>query len=42
MVRSARSHQTDVGVAFLDEAEGRVLLAQGEVDGGSEAAHGRR
>ena len=31
MVRSARSHQTDVGVAFLDEAEGRVLLAQGEV-----------
>ena len=30
MVRSARSHQTDVGVAFLDEAEGRVLLAQGE------------
>ena len=31
MVRSARSRQTDVGVAFLDEAEGRVLLAQGEV-----------
>src|SRR6185312_15818786 len=30
-VRSARSHQTDVGVAFLDEAEGRVLLAHGEV-----------
>jgi class 3 adenylate cyclase len=30
MVRTARSHQTDVGVAFLDEAEGRVLLAQGE------------
>ena len=30
MVRSARSHQTDIGVPFLDEAEGRVLLAQGE------------
>jgi class 3 adenylate cyclase len=30
MVRTARSHQTDVGVAFLNEAEGRVLLAQGE------------
>ena len=30
MVRSARSHQTDLGVPFLDEAEGRVLLARGE------------
>ena len=30
-MRSARSLQTDVGLAFLDEAEGRVLLAQGEV-----------
>jgi tetratricopeptide (TPR) repeat protein len=32
MLRSARSHQTDVGVAFLDEAEGRILLAQGDVE----------
>jgi len=31
MLRSARSHETDVGVPFLDEGEGRVLLAQGEV-----------
>ena len=30
MVGSARSRQTDVGVAFLDEAEGRILLAQGK------------
>jgi class 3 adenylate cyclase len=30
MVRTARSRQTDLGVPFLDEAEGRVLLAQGE------------
>ena len=30
MVGSARWRQTDVGVAFLDEAEGRILLAQGK------------
>jgi predicted ATPase/class 3 adenylate cyclase len=31
MVLAARSRQTDVGVAFLDEAEGRLRLAQGNV-----------
>ncbi|MBA3735305.1 MAG: AAA family ATPase [Actinobacteria bacterium] len=32
VVASARSHQADLGLVFLDEAEGRLHLAQGDFD----------